>query len=397
MTAPALAAPAAPPERRPITPLVAEVAAVADQHARSADRQARFPVEALTAMRGNGLLGLNTPVEHGGLGGSLRDVVDAGVALGRADLSVALIFVMHCQQVAAIDGFASGTLRRDLLARVASGRLYIGSVTTEVGTGGHLLSSGSRLQRQRASLVIDRFAPVVTGGMHADGFLITMQSPDARGPHEVSLVYAHRSQLRIHQAGGWDALGMRASESVPLQLSGAVPAGQVVGPPGGFRDIAVQTFAPMAHIGWSAAWLGAAAGALSRTLAALRHPGTGANSKLDSEILLRRLSTARMRLETVNGLLRHTVRIVEDEPDRSIPRVQLLLNSLKITASEQCHACAEDLVEAVGMRHGYLAGSPTRLEQVVRDLRSATLNYSNDRLHLTSGKMCFLDPQVRLG
>lgn len=397
MTAPALAAPVAPPERRPITPLVAEVAAVADQHARSADREARFPVEALTAMRGNGLLGLNTPIEHGGLGGSLRDVVDAGVALGRADLSVALIFVMHCQQVAAIDGFASGALRRDLLARVASGRLYIGSVTTEAGTGGHLLSSGSRLQRQSASLVIDRFAPIVTGGMHADGFLITMQSPDARGPHEVSLVYAHRSQLHLRQAGGWDALGMRASESVPLQLSGAVPAEQVVGPPGGFRDIAVQTFAPMAHIGWAAAWLGAAAGALSRTLAALRHPGTGASSKLDSEILLRRLSTARTRLETVNGLLRHTIRIVEDEPDRSIPRVQLLLNALKITASEQCHACAEDLVEAAGMRHGYLAGSPTRLEQVVRDLRSATLNYSNDRLHLTSGKMCFLDPQVRLG
>jgi hypothetical protein len=51
-------------------------------------------------------------------------------------------------------------------------------------------------------------------------------------------------------------------------------------------------------------------------------------------------------------------------------------------------------VEAVGLRHGYLRDSPSRLEQALRDLRSAPLNYSNDRLHLADGQLCLLDPDV---
>ncbi|MER6528166.1 AMP-binding protein [Streptomyces sp. NPDC001508] len=51
--------------------------------------------------------------------------------------------------------------------------------------------------------------------------------------------------------------------------------------------------------------------------------------------------------------------------------------------------------DAVGMRHGYLKDSPTGLERALRDLRSASLNYSNDRLHLVDGKLALLDPEVR--
>jgi alkylation response protein AidB-like acyl-CoA dehydrogenase len=73
----------------------------------------------------------------------------------------------------------------------------------------------------------------------------------------------------------------------------------------------------------------------------------------------------------------------------------MLLNALKITASEECHAAVQDLVDAVGLRHGYLKDSPTGLERALRDLRSASLNYSNDRLHLADGKLALLDPGVR--
>jgi acyl-CoA dehydrogenase len=372
-----------------------DVAHVAAQHASQADRESCFPVEALAAMRRSGLLGLNVPTADGGLGATIADVADAGITLGRADMSAAMIFVMHCQQVAAIDAFGSPALRDALLPRVAAGELYLGSVTTESGTGGHLLTSESRLGRSDDQLEVSRFAPVVTGGMYADGYLITMLAPDARGPHEVSLVYAARDQVNVQQAGGWAALGMRASHSVPLRLAGTVPASQLVGRPGGFRDIATQVFAPMAHIGWSAAWLGTAAGALSRVTTLLRTPDTRGGFRLDSELLMSRLSQARARLEAVNGLLRHTIAVVERGQDLSGPRTQILLNALKTTASRECYAAVEELIDAVGMRHGYLVNSPTGLERALRDLRSAPLNYSNDRLHLASGKLGLLDAEVR--
>ncbi|MFF3495263.1 acyl-CoA dehydrogenase family protein [Streptomyces sp. NPDC002795] len=375
---------------------VEEVAAVAAEHLDRHEREATFPVEALARMRTSGLLGLLVPEEYGGLGGTPADVTRAGTALARVDLSVAMIFVMHCQQVAALVRFGNRRLSEELLPEIAAGRQYLASVTTESGTGGHLLTSQAALASQEDGLAIDRFAPIVTGGEHADGFLVTMQSPGATSPHQVSLVYAHRDQLQIERSGDWQPLGMRSSHSVALRLSGTVPAHHVVGEHGDFRTIVTTVFGPMAHLGWSACWLGTAAGALSRVVKLLRSPRGRGRADLDSELLLTRLSRARQRIDTVHALLEHTRATVAEAPDVSAPRVQLLLNGLKITAAEECYRAVDDLVDAVGMRHGYLKDSPTRLEQSLRDLRSAALNYSNDRLHLVDGKLALLDSEVRL-
>lgn len=374
---------------------VAAVAAVAAEHAARRDQDASFPVEALTELRRTRLLGLLVPREYGGLGGTVADLVEAGITLGRADTSVAMIFAMHCQQTEAVVRHGSARLRAELLPRIAAGQVYLASVTTEAGKGGHLLTSRAALATAGDELVIDRFAPIVTGGGHADGFLVTMLAPGAAGPGQVSLVYADRAQLDIRPSGEWQPLGMRASHSGALQLTGTVPAHHVIGAHGQFHTVAATVFGPLAHLGWSACWLGTAAGALSRVLKLLRSPQGRGGTDLSSELLLMRLSKVRQRLDTVHALLTRTQQTVQDSPDLSVPRVQLQLNALKITAAEMCHSAVDELVTAVGMRHGYLKNSPTRLEQALRDLRSAALNYSNDRLHLADGRLALLDPEVR--
>ncbi|MYS24052.1 Acyl-CoA dehydrogenase, partial [Streptomyces sp. DvalAA-14] len=387
MTAGLTTPPAATPPAAALAPeeldrLVADVAAVTAEHADRTDAEAAFPVDALDALRRTRLLGLLVPTRDGGLGGGLRDVLTATVRLGREDMSLAMIFAMHCQQAAAVVRHAQGPLRGELLPELGAGRVYLASVTTESGKGGALLTSTAELQERDGFLLLDRFAPIVTGGAYADGFLVTMRSPHARADHEVSLVYAHRDQLDIASAGGWDPLGMRASHSGALHLRGLVPDHQVVGEHGRFREVVAATFGPLAHLGWSASWLGAAQGALSRVVRLLRDPKTRGGASLDSELLLTRLASVRHRLEAVDALLWHTLDVVEAETDLTRPRTQLLVNGLKVTASEQCHAAVQELIDAVGLRHGYLRDSPVRLERAMRDLRSAALNYSNDRLRL---------------
>ncbi|GHF48554.1 alkylation response protein AidB-like acyl-CoA dehydrogenase [Amycolatopsis bartoniae] len=371
--------------------------AVAERNAVETDAAAEFPVAALDELRRQGLLGLLVPEGYGGLGGGVDELLAATNELGRVDLSVAMIFAMHCQQTAAVVDHAAQPLRDFLLPRLAEG-LYLASVTTEVGKGGDLLSAQSQLTADDEWLVIDRVAPIVTGGAYADGFLVTARSPWARSEREVSLVYADRSQLRVETSGCWNPLGMRASHSVALRLEGRVPDWQVIGRHGGFRDIAVTGFAALAHLGWAAAWLGAASGAMSRVLTLLRSPKERGRVNLDSELLVSRLSQARQRLETVHALIRHTASLVvktkENGEDLSRPRHQLLINTLKITASEETYRAVENLIDAVGLRHGYLKDSPTGLERVMRDLRSAALNFNNDRLHLADGRLALLDPEV---
>ncbi|MFJ6749540.1 acyl-CoA dehydrogenase family protein [Streptomyces sp. NPDC091266] len=385
---------AAHPAPLDLTARLTEVAEVTELHAQRTDRAAEFPVDALGALRRTGLLGLLVPAEHGGLGGTVADLVTAAQTLGRSDMSVAMIFAMHCQQSEALIRHGHERLRKELLPRIAAGETYLASVTTEAGKGGHLLSAQSQLVDEDGRLVIDRHAPIVTGGAHADGFLVTMRSAGAATEHEVSLVYAHRDQLDIRASGDWQPMGMRASHSVALQLTGGAPAHHIVGAPGEFHEIAAKVFGPLAHLGWSAAWLGTAAGALSRVLRLLRSPAGRERFDLTSELLLTRLSRARQRLDTVHALLQRTLRTVTTGEDLSVPARQLQLNALKLTASEECLAAVEDLITALGLRHGYLQDSPTGLERALRDLRSAALNYSNDRLHLADGRLALRDQGV---
>ncbi|MCZ0975671.1 hypothetical protein O1L55_39445 [Streptomyces albulus] len=131
-----------------------------------------------------------------------------------------------------------------------------------------------------------------------------------------------------------------------------------------------------------------------RVLRLLRSPAGRERFDLGSELLLTRISRARQRLDTVHALLQQSLRTLESGADLSVPARQLQLNALKITAAEECHAAVDDLVTALGLRHGYLQDSPTGLERALRDLRSAALNYSNDRLHLADGRLALRDQGV---
>ncbi|MDW4918673.1 MULTISPECIES: acyl-CoA dehydrogenase family protein [Streptomyces] len=387
---------------KPLSPeLTDRLATVVDavaRHADESDDKAAFPVEGLTSMRTSGLLGLLVPTRYGGLGATVADLLAASQQIARHDMSAAMILAMHGQQVAALAGHASPTLREQVLPRVAAGELYLGSVTTEAGTGGHLLSSQADTRKDGDLIQLDRMAPIVTGGAYADAYLITVKAPEATTDGQVSLVYAERDQLDIQILGGWDPMGMRGTHSVPMRFTGAVPHQQVVGAHGEFRRVTIDVFAPLAHLGWSACWLGTAAGALSRTVQMLRSPQERRRRDLKSELLLTRLARTRQRIDTVQAMLSHATDVYSSlsESDRGGAPWQLLSNSLKVTASEQCLAAVEELIETVGLRHGYLRHQPLALERAQRDLRSASLNYANDRLLTANGSLSLLDQETVL-
>jgi acyl-CoA dehydrogenase len=379
---------------------VAQVLPVLRADAGRVDVEASFPRRGLAALRESGLMGLLVPVEYGGLGGGLAELALVAGRLAGACLSTAMVWAMHCQQVAALAGHAAPPLRDDLLPRLAGG-LYVASVTSEKGKGGHLLTANAPLLREGSLLRLRRDAPIVTGGADADGFLVTMRSDAAAPPTSVSLVYADRSALAVEPGGGsWNPMGMRGTQSIGLRLDGLVPPSNLVGGAGGFRDVAIRSFVPAGHVGWAACWLGAARGALSAVLEMVRSPEGRAQFDLSSELLLSRLATVRMDLDVAAAFLASVVREVEAARRSGDPEatpLQLRLNALKVLASERSFAVVDTLIQVVGLRHGYFRGARLPLERLFRDLRSASLNYGNDRLLLANGRLTLLDREVSLG
>lgn len=397
------AATAAPAARRdtPLDVRVEAVLPVLREDANRIDNDAAFPVRGLTALRESGLMGLLVPHEYGGLGGDLADLTHVAQELAGGCLSTAMIWAMHCQQVAALAGHGSPALRARLLPRVARGEVYVASVTSEKAKGGHLLSARSPLAEEGGgTLRLDRDAPIVTGGCHADGFLITARDGPEAAPHEVTAVYADRGQVTVEAgADRWNPMGMRGTHSIPLRLSGTVDESAVVGRRGGFKEVAVADFVPAGHVAWAACWLGAARGALRSVLTLLRSPAGRRQFDVCGQQLRSRLARVRMDLDAMAALLGR----VTAESDRhhggaeaeSAP-VQMRLNALKVFTAERSFACVDELIRVVGLRHGYMRQAELPLERLFRDLRSASLNYADDRLLAANGAMCLLDREVSL-
>jgi acyl-CoA dehydrogenase len=80
----------------------------------------------------------------------------------------------------------------------------------------------------------------------------------------------------------------------------------------------------------------------------------------------------------------------------SAPEVQIHVKTLKILAAERTLAAVDALIELVGPAMGYLRTSPIPLERNLRDLRSATLNYADDRLLIANGTLVLPDKTVTL-
>jgi acyl-CoA dehydrogenase len=227
-----------------------------------------------------------------------------------------------------------------------------------------------------------------------------MRASPTASTQQVSLVYAERDQVEVRALGGWQALGMRGTESIPLHLVGTVPRTNLVAASGDFRAAAVDSFIPCGHLGWVACWLGTARGAMAEFVSLLRSADRPAAIDPHSDLVAERLARARLSLELAGAYLHR----VTDEVTAlragggslDDPAVQIHLNLLKVAGSELAFEAVDRLVHIGGMRLGYLDGSPIPLERHLRDLRSASLNYGNDRLLVTTGMLSWVDRSVRL-
>lgn len=368
------------------------------------DEEARFPVASLGELRRSGLMGLLVPREYGGFGASTRTMAQVAQVLAAGCPSTAMIWAMHCQQVAVLADHAPEDIRRDVLPRIAAGEIFVASVTTERGKGGHLQTSYSPLRYEGGEAIVQREAPVVTGGAYGDGFLITMCRDEQAPPSEVVLVWADRPQLEVNVRSGWNPLGMRGTHSVGATITGRVPRSQIIDPPGGFIQVAVSSMVPVGHIAWAACWTGAAASAFRQAVALLRDPVKRKGYDLQSDLFLERLAQARLSLDTLSAYLNASIDEYEemrrlhapDDPAFAAPAWNIHINTLKLFASETAFRVIDQLIHVLGLRFGYLKNDSTTLERLFRDLRSASLMYANDRLLVANGKLALLDTEVTL-
>ena len=368
------------------SPGIETVVTAARDNAADVDRQARLPHEALEEMRRARLLSLLVPVEHGGGGASLFEVANVCHALGQACSSAAMVFAMHQIQVACVVNHALGSAwHRRLLERTASDQLLMASVTSEAGTGGNIHASVCAPQFLDQQLVLDKNAPAVSYGAAADVLLITCRRNDSAAASDQLLLAALNTDCRLERTSQWDPLGMRGTCSDGFQLHVEAGTDQVL--PTSYGEIATITMLPVSHLVWSAVWLGIATDAVLRMRGFLRAQSRKAVPS--SGTALGRLTQAVGLLQALQARLACMLRAYDAQRSEQAQRLFALeapplsftaeMNTLKVSVSEGCLEVLNHAFHVCGIA-GYRNDGPFSVGRHLRDLQSAPVMISNDRI-----------------
>ena len=233
-------------------------AAAAAAHADAVDRAARFPCEAFAAARAERLLSLLVPVELGGEGASVSDVVDVCYVLGRACASTGMVFAMHQIMVAILVRHACGSdWHRRMLRRLSAEQWLLASSTTEGTGGGDLRASACAVRLAGGRMSLETNATVMSYGAEAAAIRTTARrAPDGAASDQV-LVALLKNDYRLERLSGWDALGMRGTCSAGFVLKASGEPEQVLPTP--YQEIHARSMLPIAHLTWSGVWSGVAA------------------------------------------------------------------------------------------------------------------------------------------
>jgi acyl-CoA dehydrogenase len=369
---------------------IEKVAAVAAAHATAVDRESRFPQEAIAAARAERLLGIAVPRELGGEGAGIAEIADVCYALGRACASTAMIYAMHQTKVACIVRHGQGNAWHQLLLRrLANEQLLLASSTTEGQSGGNVRNSSAPIERDGSRISLKRQATVISYGKAADGIVTTARRSAEAASSDQILVAFLKQDYTLEPVSGWDAFGMRGTCSEGFKLSASGSSEQIL--PVSYDKIHIQTMMPVAHLFWSSAWAGIAAGAVARARDFVRKAAHSSGGTLPPAAA--HLTRAQTSLRALRSLIVTSLRRFEaasaDPPALETIDFQTGMNLLKVNASELAVATVTSAMQTCGLS-GYRNDGEFSIGRHLRDILSSPIMISNDRILANVAKASLL-------
>lgn len=365
-------------------------ARVACGAAADVDRSARFPTEAIDALRAEGLLSVLVPTELGGPGATVGQVADMAFELGQHCASTAMIFAMHQIQVASIVHHGKSAFFQKYLSELTDRQLLLASATTEAGIGGDVRSSVCTVERGDHGIIhLEKMAPVISYGEYADGILATARRDPLSPPNDQVLVLCCPPGLTLEPISGWDTLGFRGTCSLGYRLVAEGSDELIL--TDSYGDISSRTMLPVSHILWSAVWLGLATSAVSKArhfvrAEARKKPGATPPSALRLAELMAQLQ--RME-QLVRGAAQQYDEKCDDADSLDSMGFAIAMNSLKVSASTLVVDIVNRALTICGMA-GYREDSPYSLGRILRDAHGAAVMVNNDRINSNTAQMLLI-------
>lgn len=333
------------------------------------DAEARWPEEAMRALQGAGLMGLQVPVELGGYGLGMEALVAVSQELARESPSLGLCFAMHCVGTACIVAKATADQKERYLVPIAEGRHITTLALSEPGTGAHFYIPETRLERGADGYRVNGTKSFVTNGGRADSYVASTAAPDDSGatdPGSFTMVVLDAGSDGMEWGEGWRGFGMRSNSSRTVKLDNVrVGPGQILGETGDELWYVFEVIAPYFLMAMAGTYLGIALEVVdltARHLSDRRHSHTG--ELLGAEpTLAAELGAMWTEREKTRGLIQEAARAGDRQEDGALPAILASKLAAAETAVDLCN-------QAMTLGGGRAYGENSKLARLLRDARA---------------------------
>jgi len=188
-------------------------------HARKWDADKWIPDETVRLMGETGLLGVTVPEEYGGAGQGLLAMTVVVEEIARQCGGTALLIAAH-------SGLCTGHIRlagndaqkRKYLPALASGKLIGAWCLSEPHCGTDAIALTTRAERDGNGWVLNGNKFWITNGRRAGVFVVIARTSDQPGTRSISAFIVERSAKGLEVGEPEDKMGMRASDTTPVNL-----------------------------------------------------------------------------------------------------------------------------------------------------------------------------------
>ena len=363
---------------------------VAAAHAEAVDREARVPHETIRALKEARLLSAGVPASLGGAGLTLGEQARLCAALATQCGASAMVLAMHYNQLACLsrhvgEGPESEPLKA-YLRELCQEQYLLASMTSEQGTFGNTRTSICAVQVEGDTYTLAKDATTGSYCAEADAILITCRRHADAPASDQALVLARKGQYTLTQTSEWDTLGMRGTHSPGYRIEASGPAWQVLQCP--FADSSAESMVPFSHVIWAAIWGGIAHGALQRAATYVRavarkNPGQTPHT---ASMLAAAVGDLQVLRQMWQQVATEFDALGDDREPLHGMAWALKFNNLKIKASEAAPKLVHQALQIVGIQ-GYKNDGPYAVGRHYRDVLSASLMISNDRIQARNADM----------
>lgn len=359
----------------PITPRLAGLKVVVEElvddvvapRAAEVDASCEWPAHTMSALAGAGLLGLQVPLQQGGLGQGLLALSTLTEAIGRACPSSAMCFGMHCVGTAVIAAKATRHQQDHYLRAIAAGDHITTLALSESGSGAHFYLPQTELTLNGDHYRLDGTKQFVTSGGHADSYVVSTLASEGEERGDFSCVILDAATAGMEWLEPWKGFGMRGNASRGLRLNGArIPTANLLGEPGDQVWYVFEVVAPYFLMAMAGTYLGIAQAALDAAGEHLRNREYAHSGERlrDADTLQVRYAQMWVALEKTRGLVQQAAVLGDAGSDDALP----YLLACKADAGDTAVMLANEAMTLCG---GAAYRENSRVAQLLRDARAS--------------------------